>query len=172
MKRNKLLVCIYLVLLTNVYAQKLEYPSQTALDNVQSICAILGIPQIPVYISFSTEYACSTVVNGRATILYNPYFLDYISPAGQGGPIYVFAHEIGHIANLDLSWYGSFTHRWTMELRADYIGGYVLGCMGFSVDEALDVHKYVLFKIYDTPNYPNSLIRMDAIIAGYMHAFE
>ena len=172
MKRFFLSLCIVSLFLVKISSQQLMPPAQLAVQNVQVICNILRIPYIQVYSSYATEFAASMLNNGNPVIIYNSQFLDYIASAGQGGPIYVFAHEICHIANLDLSWYGRFSHPWSKELRADYIGGYILGKMNFSVDQALNVHRYVLFTMYNTNDYPNSVIRMEAIKAGYLHAFE
>ncbi|MFH6994562.1 hypothetical protein [Flavobacterium sp. FlaQc-48] len=143
-----------------------------ALNVVTSVCATLGISEIPVYRG-EVQNACAFADNfGNRFITYNPNFLNYLYTNNQWAPISVLAHEVGHHFGMHSSWYGSFLHPWTKELQSDYISGYVLYKLGCpSIQDALSAMN-LMFSYTGTASHPDSPKRMDALIQGYNRASQ
>lgn len=152
-------------------SSNLARPTQYAINVVQSVCNILRVPSIPIYIA-GIENACASLgPNGEAIITYNPLFLGNLYQINQWAPISVLAHEVGHHINADITWYGSFQHPWSRELRADYVSGYVLFKLGASLSDAQSAFRSS-FSLFGSPSHPDTPRRLDALTAGYQRAYQ
>lgn len=146
----------------------LAYPSQYAINVVQSICSQLGIRYIDTYAG-NVGNACASNFQGKPIITYNSQFMNYLASNNRWAPISVLAHEVGHHINNDISWYGQFKHSWTKELQADYVSGYVLFKMGASLENAKSAF-YLMFSWMGTSSHPDTPRRIDALTQGYLRA--
>jgi hypothetical protein len=145
-------------------------PTQYAVDVVQNICNVLGTPYIPIYRA-NIPNACALIgPQGTPIITYNPIFLGKLYEANVWAPISVLAHEVGHHIYQDPSWYGSFQHPWTKELRADYVSGYVMFKLGASLSDAQSAFSDSFS--FGSPSHPDTPRRLDAILAGYLRAYQ
>ncbi len=149
-------------------ANGLTPPTQYTANVVSSICNTLRVPYIQTYAG-SVGNACASRFRGRPIITYNVQFMNFLHSRSKWAPISVLAHEVGHHVSGDISWYGSFQHPWTKELRADYVSGYVLYKMGATLQQARSA-LYIMFNWMGSASHPDSPKRIAALTQGYIRA--
>ena len=109
---------------------------------------------------------------------YNPNFMGMadVSVNNRFALQGVLAHEIGHIEhfaslanpnNLN-AWKDNLDLHvpWEKELRADEFAGFVLGRMGASVNDVVDVQR-TIFSLHLTSEYADSRTRLRRMLEGY-----
>lgn len=106
------------------------------------------------------------------SIFYNPYFMDELEyEGGEGAVISVMAHEVGHHANADTTWYGRYRHPWDREFGADWVSGLFMGLIGAPLGEAQSALR-VMIRMFGPFNgsmeHPHAIQRLDAVTAGWI----
>lgn len=149
-------------------ANGLTNPSNYASSLVSRICSILGVSYIETYAG-NVGNACASSYYGRPIITYNRGFMNYLASNNSWAPISILAHEVGHHISGDISFYGSFQHPWTKELRADFVSGYVLYKMGASLYDATSALR-LTFSWMGSSSHPDSPRRIDALTQGWNQA--
>ena len=84
---------------------------------------------------------------------------------GPFAPVSVLAHEVGHHANGDTTWFGVFRHPWHRELGADFVSGLALARLGASPEEATRALR-AMFN-FGSPSHPDTPRRMAAVMDGW-----
>ena len=108
--------------------------------------------------STDNALAISSRHRGAETIVYNPFFMQYLKKLDRKwAEISVLAHEVGHIADPQ-----GIGRGWESELAADRYSGCVLAKMGASLEDALFVEK-VFFRDKLNGSHPPSPKRISAI---------
>ncbi len=171
------MVCSYA---TGADGGPLYPPAGWAVNEVRQVTAVLALAPIPVYagsVDNAQAVAIPMLMPGRAgfapivrmtpAIVYNPDFMAWVDAQGPWAAISVMAHEVGHHANQDSSWYGQFKHPWTKELQADFVSGYVLARLGAPLEEAAKA-QLAMFTLTSTPTHPDTPKRLDAIEQGWL----
>lgn len=146
----------------------LSDPAQIAINVVADVCSILNIQYISIYAG-DVGNACASNFMGSPVITYNPQFLAFLYDNNSWAPVSVLAHEVGHHLFADPTWYGSFTHSWTKELRSDYVSGYVLYKLGASLFDAQSAFR-VMFDWLGSTTHPDTPKRMAALEQGWRRA--
>lgn len=154
----------------NLCTDGMMQPSSYAIDVTNKVSAVLGVSGIQVF-SSNTGNACATSYQGYPVITYNQNWFGFLHNLNPWAPISVIAHEVGHHINLDITWYGAFSHPWTKELRADYVSGYVMMKLGASLNDAL-VASGTMIDYLGSVSHPDTPKRVEAIRQGYFRALN
>ncbi len=110
-------------------------------------------------------------------VAYNPTWMAQVDMQvnNDWAIIGIFAHELGHIEHFSQlnnpfvpsqqAWLAMSIPQ-EKELRADEFAGFVLGHMGASSEDVVDVQR-TIFTLHDNAQYANSLTRLRRMFLGY-----
>ena len=153
--------------------------SSHAVQEVQLVAGATGTPVWEIY-QGGVPNASATVLQRQImtpmgpsvqqvpVIVYNTAFMNNaINAYGRWAGIGIIAHECGHHVNMDVSVYGSFSHPWSKELRADAFAGYALAKLGASLQEAQQFQR-TIYSAWGSPTHPDSPRRLAAVHQGWV----
>lgn len=106
---------------------------------------------------------------GNPIIVYDPQWFESIYfNYGRAANISILAHEIGHHAQNHSSIRGMFLNQWQKELEADFLSGYAMAKMGYSLyDSLIAIRNLSRGCSYSHPCTNN---RIQAITNGWYYA--
>ena len=169
-------LCLSILITQPIKSQCLGNPHPFAIEDVSKICRVLNINYINVYTTtpcsqpgYLNNATTTTDAYGRTIIVYDPLWFEQIYVnLGRAANISILAHEVGHAYNHD-NYYNSKS-QWDKELQADYISGWVMARLGYSLGDALMAIR-TLSRGYDNTHPPTSY-RIQAITNGWNKTFN
>lgn len=175
---KKLFIILIVNLALNANAQcRLENPHPFAIEDVSAICNAIGMQYINVYESniympcnqYRNNATSTNDMYGNPIIVYDPKWFEgiYLN-LGRAANISILAHEIGHHAQNHSSIRGMFLNQWQKELEADFLSGYAMAKMGYSLyDSLIAIRNLSRGCSYSHPCTNN---RIQAITNGWYYA--
>lgn len=153
---------------TNQIGVGLAHAPPHAVQQVQGIMAAIQF-QAPMQVfQGGVPNAAASLIGGFPAIIYNPQFLNRLYSCDPVAALSVLAHEVGHHANLDMTWTSQFRHPWQKELGADWVSGLAMKRLGIPLNRAQNgiLCSFGPFSP-GSPSHPDSQRRLQAVYSGW-----